>query len=128
LPYVPSTTPTPQAEISRKIAYSDPPLEDNGFMTRTLTISKGAHSLGALILIGSEQIIKPLMAKRLEKPLATRQHLSTWPHHPNQLRSAYIYGPGNSFSALKHRHVSSTSTGPCTFPRSILALAIFEIK
>jgi len=96
-------------------------------MTRTLTVSERANSLGALILVRSKQIIKPLMAKRLEEPLATRQHLSTWPHHPNQLRSAYIYGPGNSFSALKHRHVSSTSTGPCTFPRSMLALVIKEI-
>ncbi len=45
-------------------------------MTRTLTISEGANSLGALILIGSKKIIKPLMAKRLEEPLATRQYLS----------------------------------------------------
>lgn len=25
-----------------------------------------------------------------------------------------MYGPGSSFMALKERHVSSTSTGPCT--------------
>lgn len=28
---------------------------------------------------------------------------------------AYIYGPGNSFIALKHKHVSSTSTGPSIY-------------
>ncbi len=46
-------------------------------MTRTLTVSERANSLGALILVRSKQIIKPLMAKRLEEPLATRQYLST---------------------------------------------------
>jgi len=77
LPYKPLITPAQEAEDSRTIAYRDPPLENNGFMTRTLTVSKRANSLGALILIGSKKIIKPLMAKRLEEPLATRQYLST---------------------------------------------------
>lgn len=27
---------------------------------------------------------------------------------------AYMYGPGRPFSALKHKQVSSTSTGPLT--------------
>jgi len=112
LPYTPSTTPAPEAEISRIMAYRDSPLEDNRFMTGTLTVSKGTHSLGALILIGEKQIIKALMAKRLEEPFAEDDISAPY---PQQSGSAYIYGPGNSFKALKHRHVSSTSTGPCTF-------------
>ncbi len=83
-------------------------------MTRTLTVSERANRLGAFVLVGNEKIIKPLVAERLEEPFATRQHLSTT--QTNQ-RRAYIYGPGNSLKALKHKHVSSTSTGPCTFNR-----------
>jgi hypothetical protein len=35
-------------------------------------------------------------------------------------RGTYMYGPGKSFIALKHRHVSSTRTGPliCDIPIS----------
>lgn len=39
-----------------------------------------------------------------------------------------MYGPGNSFKALKHRHVSSTSTGPRTFRWSTQASPIEEME
>ena len=53
------------------------------------------------------------------RPMAVKNHLllcrvrrsvylSTW----EELMFPYIYGPGNSLNALKHKAVSSTRTGP----------------
>ena len=78
-------------------------------MARTLTISKCADGLGRFVRVSSEEIIKALEPEFVQEPLAVEKSSVAFHHDASP---TYIYGPGSSFNALKHRHVSSTSTGP----------------
>ena len=62
-------------------AHSDSSLENNGLTARSRAECKGADCLGALVFVSHEQIVQPLMAKRLKEPLATREGLikCVWP-------------------------------------------------
>ena len=51
------------------------------------------------------------MAEGLEEPFASILSKQILVQYDSE-GCTHIYGPGSSFSALKHRHVSSVKTGP----------------
>ena len=59
--------------MTQFVAHGDSSLEDNGLMSRSFAVRKVANGLGALVLVGHEEIIQAFMAKRFKEPFATRK-------------------------------------------------------
>jgi len=87
-----------------------PALEDFGLLARAVTKSEGTDCLSRFIWVCYEKVVQAFMAKTLEEPLA-RSHYEQSIGESDK-KSPHMYGPGNSFKALKHKQVSSTRTGP----------------
>lgn len=101
-------------------AYQNSPFEEHGFVAWALTECKGTNCLGALVLVPKQNIVQASVSERLEEPLSIyHQKYTRWPggellQRGRAVLSTNMQGPGSPFSALKHRHVSSTKTGPPT--------------
>lgn len=114
-------------------------LEQNRLLARALREPERTHGLGALVFVRGEEVIQARVPYVLHKPLAVAQSqkvestsikqggdqrimtkpvagLGTEESFPSRpTNGTYMYGPGSPFSALKHRQVSSTRTGPPTW-------------
>lgn len=85
-------------------------------MARPGRVGKGAHGLGRLVGVGGQEVVEAVVADGFEKPFAERGGINIWHGAVLRMRSlgeeTNMYGPGSPLSALKHRQVSSTRTGP----------------
>lgn len=96
--------------------YNSAALEENGFMARSFAVSKCAYRLGRLIRVCGDEIIQPFAPELFKKPFAVKGWISSFkPYALKRDGLVYIYGPGSPSNALKHRLVSSMSTGPWTY-------------
>jgi hypothetical protein len=93
------------------------PLEENGLVAGAFGVGESADCISRLVIVSSEYVVQAIMTDGLHEPLAMHQRIISkvqFLQEPGQM-APYMYGPGRSPSALKQRHVSSTSTGPLTF-------------
>lgn len=89
-------------------------LKNDGFVARTLRVRKCAYCLGTLVFKSCKKFVELLNAERLHEPFAVKRKILVCRHKGSSCEDSYTYGPGSSSQASKHKHVSSTSTGPPT--------------
>jgi hypothetical protein len=90
-------------------------LEQHGLAARTLAVPKCAYCLCRLVLEAFEHLVQLQRAEGEHEPLSVSEIRCHKSLVSEGRRLAYMYGPGRSFIALKHRQVSSTNTGPLTY-------------
>ena len=53
----------------RSPAYMNPPLKDQGLVSRPMAVRKCTNSLGAFVLIGHKEVVETLVPDGLQEPL-----------------------------------------------------------
>lgn len=113
----------------KKTSYVSSSLEDDRFMPWSFRICKCTNCLCGFIVKANEHLVQAIVAQWFQEPfsmhtfsLALALVEETAIMEPAQKSSSYMYAPGNSFKALKHKQVSSTKTGPWTYTMNIVSI------